>query len=213
MSDNSNNILTNGNAMFCGTPNSEGNLGGNLYYGDLASFSPNTIDYVIKRFGIKSVLDVGSGQGYLPWLIHTEYKIPVMGIEGFPSNLKNSVYPLIYWDLNKGPFKCTSVDLVTCVEVVEHIAEEKIDNLLDTLCLGKVILMTHAQPNTKGEYHVNEQSDEYWINKLTSRGYNVMPSDTVIVRKIDSTENHGGGYFMGSGLVFVRKPQGEIHTA
>lgn len=116
-------------------------------------------------------------------------------------------------DLTKGPYNTLPVDLLTCVEVVEHIEEQYVDNLFDTLTQGNIILMPHAQPGTNGEYHVNEKSDQYWGDKLIACGYGLMPLYTNIVRNIDAREVRGPGYFVKSGLVFGRFPEGQVATS
>lgn len=45
-------------------------LGGNALEGDPASFSPNTWDYLIDRFCVTSVLDLGSGLGHAAEYFH-----------------------------------------------------------------------------------------------------------------------------------------------
>ena len=53
------NNINNFNTLFVGAPNQqESNLGGNLFYGDAGSFSPQVYDYVIKRFCVHSMLVV-----------------------------------------------------------------------------------------------------------------------------------------------------------
>lgn len=208
---------TNVNTLFCGSPKAENqaehNLGGNLYFGDPATYCPAVFKYIMERFGVKSVLDVGSGRGFLPLFLSQNYHVPVVGIEGLPFNVESAVYPLVQWDLTQGAFKSTSVDLVTCIEVVEHIAEEHIDNLLDTLTRGKIVLMTHAQPGTNGEFHVNEKDDQYWVDKFAQRGYGLLLLDTQIVRSLDAHEVRGAGYFSVSGLVFGRLPFAQMSEA
>lgn len=200
------------NTLFCGAPHvgeeDNSNLGGNLYFGDPATYCPDVFKYVMGRFGVKTVLDVGAGRGYLAQFLNQNYGANVIGIEGLPYNVENAVHPLVNWDLTKGGFKTSMVDLVTCVEVVEHIEEKYLDNLLDTLTQGKIVLMTHALPGTGGDFHVNEQSDQYWIEKFATRGYALLPIDTKIVRELDAKEVRGPGYFSISGLVFGRLPKG-----
>lgn len=196
------------NTLFVGTPHDEdnNNKGGNLFFGDPASFSPKVYDYVIKRFGIKSILDVGSGLGFIPKYISENYHIPVIGMEGLEFNVQNAQYPLVYHDLTSGPFNCGSVDLVTCVEVVEHIDPKYVGNLLDTLTKGRFILMTHAIPEQNGDFHLNEQPSEYWIKLLEERGYGLLSMDSQIVRNLAAKEEHCPTYFSISGLVFARLP-------
>lgn len=200
--------LNNFNTLFVGTPQDEenNNKGGNLFFGDPASFSPKVYDYIIKRFDIKSILDVGSGLGFIPKYLSSTYNIPVLGMEGLEFNVQNAHYPLAYHDLTTGPFNCSNVDLVTCVEVVEHIDPKYIDNLLDTLTKGRIILMTHATPGDMGEFHLNEQPSEYWIKLLQERGYGLLSMDSQIVRNLAAKEDHCPTYFYKSGLVFARLP-------
>jgi hypothetical protein len=38
-------------------------LGGNLRHGDTGGFTPQVWDWVVRRFAIRSMLDVGCGEG------------------------------------------------------------------------------------------------------------------------------------------------------
>ena len=63
-------------------------------------------------------------------------------------------------------------DLVMSLEVAEHIEEEYADIFIDSLCRhGEVILFSAAHKGQGGDYHVNEQNIEYWIQKFNDRGY------------------------------------------
>lgn len=201
------NNLSNFNTLFVGAPHQQkSNLGGNLFYGDAGSFSPKVYEYIINRYCVQSVLDVGAGLGHLAYHINHNYHIPVIGIEGLPFNVANAHYPLVHHDLTKGPFECGMVDLVNCVEVVEHIDPKYLDHLLDTLTRGKLLIMTHAIPGQNGEFHVNEQPSSYWIEKLATRGFGLLAQDTQVIRKLAASENHFPTYFAQSGLVFGRLP-------
>ena len=72
--------LNNFNTLFVGTPQDEenNNKGGNLFFGDPASFSPKVYDYIIKRFDIKSILDVGSGLGFIPNTRFQKFVTPLL---------------------------------------------------------------------------------------------------------------------------------------
>jgi len=113
------------------------------------------------------------------------------------------VIPISLHDLRNGPF-ITSVDLVLCCEVVEHIEEAYLDNVLRTLANGRVIAMTHAFPGQEGYHHVNCQSPDYWIEKLRLHGYEFLPE---ITEEGNNAIKDSGKwtYFMESGLIFERK--------
>ncbi len=176
-------------------------LGGNIHYGDPSTFCPQVWDYIIQRFAIKSVLDLGSGEGYSAAYFHSKGLITI-ATDGLLQNYQNSVYPTVLFDLTKGAFVC-NVDLVHCQEVVEHIEEIYIENLLLSLTCGKILLMTHALPGQGGYHHVNEQPYEYWAQKLAEKGFELFVEETNHIRKISSLA--GYPFFARSGLLFVKK--------
>jgi len=69
------------------------------------------------------------------------------------ASVEVSLYPAIQHDLTKGAV-FARVDLVLCQEVVEHIEEKYLENLLDSFATGKYVLMTHAVPGQGGHHHV-----------------------------------------------------------
>lgn len=174
-------------------------LGGNIAEGDPFTYSPSVWDYLIKRFAVQSVLDLGSGVGYSADYFH-KAGTRVIAVEGLKENCANAVYPSLHIDLTKTSVYCT-VDLVHCQEVVEHIEEEYLDNLLTSLCCGKFIVMTNALPGQGGYHHVNEQPTEYWINHLKRRSCEVLLEDTNRVRKLAGSD--GAIYLAKTGLVLV----------
>jgi SAM-dependent methyltransferase len=173
-------------------------LGGNFIEGDPATFSPSAWQYLINKFNLKSVLDVGSGRGYAgQWFL--EKGLSVVAIDGLHDNVANSIIPSIEHDLTKAPFLHVT-DFVNCVEVVEHIEEAFLDNLLDTLCSGKILLMTHAIPGQDGWHHVNCQNSEYWINHLKVRNFILLEDDSKKVQQLAHAD--GAAHIARNGLVF-----------
>jgi SAM-dependent methyltransferase len=140
------------------TNSKQPHLGGNVLQGDPFTYSPLVWDYVVKRFCIESVLDLGSGIGYAAAHFH-HMGLKVVAVEGAMANVTRSFYPAVCHDLSLGPVK-TKVDLVHCQEVVEHVEARYLEHLLDSLATGRVILLTHALPGEGGHHHVNEQPAE-----------------------------------------------------
>lgn len=176
-------------------------LGGNALEGDIATYCPGIWDYVISRFSINSVLDLGCGLGYSSSYFHKS-GCKVIAVDGLQYNVENSVFPSLKIDLTASPVKC-KVDLVHCHEVVEHIEEKYLDNLLDSLCCGKFILMTNALPGQGGYHHVNEQPTEYWIDHLQNRGCEVLIADSNKIRNLASSD---GAVFMArTGLLLINR--------
>lgn len=65
------------------------------------------------------------------------------------------------------------VDLVTCIEVAEHIPAERADELVDAIVSNsrRWVVFSAAQPGQGGVGHVNEQPPDYWIEKFEARGW------------------------------------------
>jgi SAM-dependent methyltransferase len=176
-------------------------LGGNCVFGDPRTFSPNVWNYVIDRFGVESVLDVGSGLGHSSRYFFRR-GLQVIAVEGLADNVRDAIFPTLLHDLTNGPIQ-TRVDLVHCQEVVEHIEERFLENLLRSLTCGKYILMTNALPGQGGHHHVNEQSTEYWIEHLARYDCHVLASDTKRIRAMANAE--GAPYFATTGLLLANR--------
>jgi SAM-dependent methyltransferase len=182
----------------------EPHLGGNFSEGDTWSFCPSVWDYVIERFCVTSVLDLGSGVGNAACYFHSR-GLKTVAIDGLAENVFQAFYPTIRHDLTLSAIQ-TRVDLVHCQEVVEHIEERYLDNVLSSLAVGRVILMTHGQPGQNGYHHVNLQSPEYWIRHVTSQGYLYLEEDSKRIRAKAAIE--GARYMSETGLLFHRIPKG-----
>lgn len=173
-------------------------LGGNFVEGDPATFSPTAWKYIIDKFNVKNVLDVGSGRGYASkWFL--DQGLTVTAIDGLDDNINNSIIPAIKHDLITGPFICKT-DFVNCIEVVEHIEEKYLDNLLTTLCNGSLLLMTHAVPGQDGWHHVNCQESHYWIDHLKQRNFILLEDDSKKIQEL--ADQDGAAHIARNGLLF-----------
>ncbi|MGO9991027.1 MAG: class I SAM-dependent methyltransferase [Steroidobacteraceae bacterium] len=176
-------------------------LGGNVKIGDPFTYCPSVWDYLVSRFGVTSALDLGSGAGNAAWYLSTK-GVRVLAVDGFEDNVRRSIHPAIVHDLTQSPV-VTRVDLVHCQEVVEHIDEAFLDNVLTSLLSGKVIAMTHALPGQDGYHHVNLQPQDYWVSHLAKRGAVLLEEDTRRVRELAARD--GAPYMAATGLVFCNQ--------
>jgi len=179
----------------------EGHLGGNIREGDPFTYSPRAWDYVLDRFAIRSILDLGSGLGYSSQYFFQKGR-QVIAVDGLVENCAAAVYPTLKHDLNSGPVFC-SVDLVHCQEVVEHIEEQYLDHVLASLACGKFVLVTHAMPGQGGHHHVNLKPPEYWRSNMARFECEVMEEDTKRLRKLAQAD--GASYLASTGLLFANK--------
>lgn len=176
-------------------------LGGNLMEGDAWTHCPGVWNYVIDRFAVKSVLDLGCGLGYSSHYFKRK-GLDVIAVDGMIENVHHSIHPSILFDLTQN-YVTTRVDLVHCQEVVEHIEEKYIDNLLKSLACGKFILMTNALPGQGGYHHVNEQPIEYWIDHLKKYNCEYMAEDTARIRRI--AEQEGAVWMARTGTIYANR--------
>lgn len=162
-------------------------LGGNYRWGDPNTHSPKAWDYIIDRFCIKSVLDLGSGTGHAAHYFSTK-GLNVIAVDGLQENIDKSVFPTIGLDLTRQHVN-TNVDLVHCQELVEHVEERFVDNIINSFKSGKYVCMTHGLPGQGGHHHVNEQPPEYWINLMQLNGFSYLHVDTARMRVLAGFED------------------------
>lgn len=175
-------------------------LGGNMRYGDNGTFCPKLWSYLIDRFSIRSMLDVGCGEGHAVHYFRQQNVI-AHGIDGLKRNVDRAVTRIALHDLTVVRYYMP-VDLVWSCEVAEHISPDKVDTYINTLSNGNIIAMTHALPGQIGHHHVTCQPAEYWIDKMRGVGYDLAPFNDVY-RHISGSDAHFN-YFTQSGLIFSR---------
>ena len=132
----------------------------NPEYGIASTYFAPIVDDVIQSFGIKSLLDYGAGKCRLKDSIKSEVNYTPYE----PSN------PL--W--SQTPEPC---EFVTCIDVLEHIEPELLDNVLDDLqrVVDKYGLFTiHTGPAVKilpdgRNAHLIQQPLEWWNKHLNTR--------------------------------------------
>jgi SAM-dependent methyltransferase len=176
----------------------EPHLGGNIDVGDPHTFSPKAWTYLLERFAIGSVLDLGSGYGNAADFFFKK-GLRTVAVDGLPENINIACFPTLGLDLTKD-FVRTRVDLVHCQEFVEHIEEKYVGNIINSFRSGKIIAMTHATPGQGGYHHVNEQPAEYWIKLMIDNGFALMREDSHRIRQLAKFD--GAVYLAETGLIF-----------
>lgn len=147
-------------------------LGGYIIGGDESTFCTETWDWMINN-GIKSIIDVGCGEGHSTKYFY-DRGCEVLGIEGGKNAICNSPVKdrIVLHDYTQGYYIPDKIyDAIWCCEFVEHVEEKYVDHFLITFDYGYKIFLTHAIPGQGGYHHVNEQNSDYWISKITDRGF------------------------------------------
>jgi 2-polyprenyl-3-methyl-5-hydroxy-6-metoxy-1,4-benzoquinol methylase len=191
----------------------ENNLGGCALNGDGATYYPRMWKYIIDRFCIKSILDIGCGAGHsLEFFQH--HDIDILGVEGcqeaIDKNLVDKKY-LIKHDYENNIYRPEKVfDFCWSAEFVEHVNEDKRFNFFESFKMCKYLAMTFAGKGQGGHHHVNENTKEYWVQEITNIGFRFEPETTkelVELAKQDM-EVHSPFYeshFIKRGLFFTNE--------
>ncbi|HDC1419313.1 TPA: methyltransferase domain-containing protein [Salmonella enterica] len=193
--------MSNAGLRFITGQDNESHLGGNIAEGDPRTYAPSVWRYLANRFALKSVLDIGSGMGFAANFFH-DMGMRVIAVDGLPFNIMHALYPTLHLDITKQLIYCKT-DLVHCQEVVEHIEEKYLSNLINSLKCGKFILMTHATPGQGGHHHVNEQPSEYWISHMRQYSCELLEEDTKRIRTLASID--GAIYLSQTALLFANR--------
>lgn len=173
-------------------------LGGNTKGGNPKSWSFGVWQSLVDRYEPRTMLDVGCGTGdALRWF--AAHGVTAIGLEGLRINADACGVPVLVHDLTAGPVEFANIDLVWCSELVEHVEERFMDNLLSAVCCGRVLAMTHAVPGQGGFHHVNERPAEYWRERIEPRGFRLAEAATV-----DAWALAGDTYFAKTGMIFER---------
>jgi SAM-dependent methyltransferase len=153
-----------------------------------------TLDYLIARFDVRSMLDVGCGPGGMVGAAKRRNLI-ALGVDGDP----NAYIGAAVHDYTQGPWQTWPVDLIWSTEFVEHVEQQYEENYLTTFDGGRVLFLTAAPPGFPGWHHVNCQPPEYWIARLATHGWVLDEEATRWVR-----QNGGHVFTTRQGLVFTK---------
>jgi len=175
-------------------------LGGAFEEGDPLTFMPDIWGYLLVKYALKSVLDIGCGFGYaLKWF--AEQGCQILGVEGWHEAVERSQVPsVIEHDFQDGiPEISQSFDLVWSAEFLEHVEEQYLPNIMPVFQKATYSCITHGEPGQPGYHHVNCQSDGYWIDKFAEYGMILNEQETALLRRTD----RGGLYGRRTLMLFT----------
>lgn len=161
--------------------------GSHLDKPDFNTWVPDIWEQLIRRYEVKSVLDLGCGAGFsTAWFQGRAGR--ALGVEGDPNALlQRKCDAIISHDYTKGPFTPIDLyDLGWCSEFVEHVEERYMANWMATLQRCRYVCMTFAKPGQGGHHHVNEREEKYWLDRFKTAGFDHVPDET---RRLRLTAN------------------------
>jgi SAM-dependent methyltransferase len=160
---------------------------------------------MVKELSIRSVMDVGCGEGHAVRYFGA-LGCEALGIDGSQkAGRLLQAHEFVVHDLVQGPYRHKSpFECIWCCEVAEHIEERYVHHLLSTIVdnARRFVFFTHALPGQDGYHHVNCRVAEYWIELFCLYGCMLDDALTTHARSL------AHGYFARTGLVFgVHRPR------
>jgi len=157
---------------------------------------------IMWNLGCRKMLDVGCGFGGQVKLAES-LGWESYGVDGDWTVLpKESNFHLN--DYTKGsPTLTYEVDLIWCVEFLEHVEEKYMDNYMSTFqdSKAKYLIVTHAVPGQAGHHHVNCQEKDYWLDAFKRYGFEY---DETLTKQIREESTMKKPFVARTGLVFKR---------
>lgn len=178
-------------------------LGGNMHGGDEGTdFSKDLWPWLVRKYEIKRLLDVGCAQGHAIRFFES-LGVRALGLDGLWQNARRCGLPVIVHDLTKGPCVVEGIDFIWCCDVVEHVEEAFVPNILDTFKPAKRVALCHGTEGMahSGWHHVNNKSVGYWAEKMISAGFELDEAGTAESHVITK----GRSYWPDSGRIWVRR--------
>lgn len=163
------------------------------------------LSYIIEKYGIKSMIDIGCGPGGMVELA-MDKGLTIWGVDGDnkverSDKVKDRIH---IHDYASGPYVPDWFDLGWSVEFVEHVDKPCMPNFLETFKKCKYVAMTHALPGQPGHHHVNCMPAEYWFGVMEAIGFELLVDGTNEMRRASTMRERyvrQQGYLFKNGRV------------
>ena len=141
------------------------------FFGEMAG-------HIVRTLDVNSVLDVGCALGVLVSELR-ERDIQAHGIDFSKWAIANSVAPEFCREASILEPPQRRYDLVTCIEVAEHLPERHAATVIKHLCeYADVVLFSSVPEQPEGiddPTHLNVQPARYWNRLFLAHGYRRDP--------------------------------------
>ena len=148
-------------------------------YSDLEFWSPvfeRIADRIIEDFAPKTVLDAGCAYGYLVAALRDR------GVQAFGIDISKHAIANVRDNIKSYCSVCSltdplpenfpdNFDLITCIEVLEHMYEDEGTLAIENLCKHtENIIFSSTPSDLKEPTHFNVQQQEYWAKRFAVNG-------------------------------------------
>jgi SAM-dependent methyltransferase len=143
------------------------------YTGEWREFFRGLAHHIVTRFEPKRTLDAGCAKGFLVRALR-EAGVEAFGVDASEyaigeadDSIKEFVRVGSVTEALDGPY-----DLVTCIEVLEHLPADVIEDAIDRLCESTDRILFSSTPHDFVEpSHLNVKLPEDWVARFAARGF------------------------------------------
>lgn len=137
------------------------------------AFFADIAQNIVTDIGPNSVLDAGCALGFLVEGLRN------LGVSAFGVDISNYALGEVHttikrycWQGSIGDPFPQRYDLITCIEVLEHIPGEQAEEVIGNLCSHTDDILFSSTPFDYSEKtHFNVQPPEYWSELFTKQGF------------------------------------------
>lgn len=145
--------------------------------------------YLLTKFGLTTLLDVGCGYGHA-MRFFADHLVTVQGIDGDPAcQGPEQQCPgcVLTHDYTTGsaPLGPRLYDLAWSAEFLEHVEFPYVPNYMRDFRRCRIVVVTHAEPGQNGHHHCLCETDAFWVEKFYEYGFDHNPNETALLRRTD----------------------------
>ena len=155
-------------------------------------YDEGALKHLKRQYSLESMIDIGCGIGGMVRMAARK-GLRTLGVDGDWTveerwrrivEQSSDRASFLLHDFTAGPLVTdVAYGLVWCVEFLEHIEAQYLPNVFETFRQCPVVFCTHALPgHSKGYHHVNEQDEQYWIDRFEAEGFKHDEIQTANVR-------------------------------
>lgn len=141
------------------------------------------VDYIIRTYAPKSVLDLGCGRG--SYLRHfADAGCLAIGCEGSIEGVRRVPIPAtaFQFDLRRPLRLNRKFSMALCIEVAEHVPSKASETIVESICrhAEDVIIFSAAPPQYAGDGtdHINCRPKEFWHAIFLRHGWRPNQNET-----------------------------------
>ena len=145
-----------------------------------SGFVKNVANNIKQKYNPNSIIDAGCGIGLLVGAFKDLGVSWAIGFDDSEYAIKEARKHLGTWAVKRNLTSTLpgQAELVTCIEVLEHISKEHASLCISNLCsmAEKFIVFSSSPDDLEEPTHVNVQPESYWLNLFSTYNFEKIDS-------------------------------------